>query len=139
MDKIGIETQTFDTDQIRKNLGAVGFAGGIRYLNDAETNPVQLLNLLLTKVNCDLHKSKPKHTAIERTSEGTRILKTDNGDFEAPMIVYTLNGYSPTQHPYFADKIFPTRGQILMMEKVPMFMDGPFLCKLLFGLFPTNA
>jgi hypothetical protein len=41
------------------------------------------------------------------------------------MIIYCLNGYSPALHPYFADKIYPTRAQILMMEKAPAFMDGP--------------
>jgi glycine/D-amino acid oxidase-like deaminating enzyme len=59
------------------------------------------------------------------TSEGTRILKTDGGDFECSMIIYCLNGYSPSIHPYFADKIYATRAQILMMEQVPAFMDGP--------------
>lgn len=124
MDEIGIPTETFDGDQIRKNVGATGFVGGIKYLDDAETNPVKLVELLLSKVKCDLYEQTEAHR-YEQTSEGTRILKTDNGDFEASMIVYSLNGYSPTQHPFFADKIFPTRGQILMMEPVPMFMDGP--------------
>jgi len=124
MDSLGIPTETYNADQIQKNVGATGFAGGIKYLEDAETNPVKLIHLLLSKVKCDLYEQTEAHR-YEDTEDGTRILKTDNGDFEASMIIYCLNGYSPALHPYFADKIFPTRGQILMMEKIPMFMDGP--------------
>lgn len=76
------------------------------------------------KVKADLYEMTEAHSYVE-TSEGTRILKTDGGDFEAQMIIYCLNGYSPALHPFFADKIYPTRAQILMMEPVPKFMDGP--------------
>jgi glycine/D-amino acid oxidase-like deaminating enzyme len=56
---------------------------------------------------------------------GTQVVKTDSGDFETSMIVLALNGYSTSLHPYFADKIYPTRGQCLMMEPVKRFMEGP--------------
>lgn len=124
MSELDIPTQTYNESEIRKNVGAVNFVGGIRYLDDAETNPVKLLNLLRSKVRCDLYEGTEAHR-YEVTSEGTRVLKTDNGDFEALMIVYSLNGYSSVMHPYFEDKIYPTRGQILMMETTEMFMDGP--------------
>ncbi len=124
MADLNIPTESYDADAIRKNVGATNFVGGIKYLDDGETNPVKLLELMLTKVKCDLYESTEAH-GYESTDEGTRILKTDNGDFEAPMLVYSLNGYSPSMHKYFEDKIYATRGQILMMEKVPMFMDGP--------------
>ncbi len=62
---------------------------------------------------------------IRSTSEGTRILETDAGDFEGAMILLNLNGYSASFHPWFADKIYPTRGQCLLIEAVPRFMDAP--------------
>lgn len=124
MADIGIPTETYSSDEVLKNVGAQGFVGGIRYLDDGETNPVKLLELLQSKIKCDLYEMTEAHGYVS-TDEGMRVLKTDNGDFEAPMIVYAMNGYSPTVHGFFEDKIYPTRGQILMMEPIPHFMDGP--------------
>lgn len=124
MDGLGIRTETLNSDQILKRVGAREFIGGIRYLDDASVNPVALVNLMRSKVNVDFFELTEAR-GIEETSDGTRILKTDNGDFEAAMILINLNGFSASLHPYFADKIYPTRGQCLMLEKVPRFMDAP--------------
>jgi glycine/D-amino acid oxidase-like deaminating enzyme len=124
MRDLKIPVEVFSAGEIEKNVGALNFVGGIKYLDDAETNPVLLLELLKSKINADIYEMTEAHR-YETGSEGTRILKTDNGDFEAAMIIYCLNGYSPNLHPYFDDKIYPTRAQILMMEKTAPFMDGP--------------
>lgn len=124
MSELKIPTEVFSADEVRERVGAVNFVGGIKYLDDASVNPVQLVNRIHSKINADLFELT-EALAIEHTTDGTRILKTDNGDFEAPMIVINLNGYSSTLHPWFKDKIFPTRAQCLMMEKVPRFMEGP--------------
>lgn len=124
MEELNIPVRIYEGSEIEKCVGAVNFCGGIRYMDDGETDPVKLLQLMQTKIKADLYELTEAH-GYESTIDGTRILKTDNGDFEAPMIIYTLNGYSPSMHPYFNDKIYPTRGQILMMESIPMFMDGP--------------
>ena len=124
MTSLNIPVEVYHSTEIEKNVGAVNFVGGIKYLDDAETNPVLLLEMMKSKIKADFFEMTEAHN-YEETREGTRILKTDNGDFECSMIIYCLNGYSPNMHPYFADKIYPTRAQILMMEKAPMFMDGP--------------
>jgi glycine/D-amino acid oxidase-like deaminating enzyme len=124
MGDLNIPVEIFNADQVRKNVGAVNFVGGIKYLDDAETNPFLLLELMQKHIKADLYEMTEAHR-YEETSEGTRLLKTDNGDFECSMIIYCLNGYSPNLHPYFADKIYPTRAQILMMESAAPFMDGP--------------
>ena len=124
MAELDIPVETYSAAEIQKNVGAVNFVGGIKYLDDAEVNPLLLLELMQNRIKADFFELTEAHS-YEETSQGTRILKTDNGDFECSMIVYCLNGYSPTMHPYFADKIYPTRAQILMMEKAPPFMDGP--------------
>ena len=124
MKDLDIKTEIYDADQVRQRVGATNFVGGIKYLDDASVNPVKLVNAMFSKVNVDLIE-QTEAIKIEETSEGTRILKTDNGDFEAPMILMNLNGYSANLHPYFADKIFATRAQCLMFEKVPRFMEGP--------------
>lgn len=125
MAKLDIKTETYNSQQIEDRVGAKSFVGGIKYLDDASVNPVKLVRQIHSKLqNVDLIEMTEAYE-IESTSEGTRILKTDNGPIEAQMIMLNLNGYSSTLHPYFKDKIYPTRGQCLMMEKVPRFMEGP--------------
>lgn len=125
MNKLDIPVQVYSSSEIEKSVGARRFVGGIKYLNDASVHPVRLLERIAQKTpglnlfeNVEVHK-------IDQGTSGERILRTDNGDFECSMVVMALNGYSAQLHPYFADKIYPTRGQILMMEKVPHFMEGP--------------
>ena len=99
--------------------------GGIKYLDDATIHPIRLLEKMVSKMDgVTIIEGTDVH-GYTSSSDGTRTLKTDGGDIETSMIIYALNGYSASMHPYFADKIFPTRGQILMMEKVERFMDGP--------------
>lgn len=121
---LNIRTEVIDGDQIPARVGAKNFCGGIKYLDDASINPVALINQMLSKLKVDLFETVEAR-GFEETSEGTRILKTDKGDFEAPMILINLNGYSAQLHPWFADKIYATRGQCLMMAPVPRFMDAP--------------
>lgn len=124
MEKLKIPVEIIPGDQIEKRLGAKKFVGGIKYLDDAETNPTLLVKEILKKTNADLIELTEVHS-IKEGPGGTRIVLTDNGAFETNMVVLTVNGYSAAIHPYFADKIYPTRGQILVMEPVPKFMEGP--------------
>lgn len=124
MTKLDIRTQVCNSDEVRKAVGAHNFVGGIKYLDDASVNPVKLITAMRNKMNVDLFEGVEAY-GIEATPEQTRILKTDGGDFEAAMIVLNLNGYSGHLHPWFQDKIFPTRGQCLMFEALPHFMDAP--------------
>lgn len=124
MHQFKIPVEVYEENDIKKNVGAVNFKGGIKYLDDAETNPVLLLKLIRKYIKADFFEDTEAYS-YHSGEGGTRILKTDNGDFESSMIIYNLNGYSSNLHPYFKDKIYATRAQILMMEKVPSFMDGP--------------
>lgn len=124
MSELKIPTATYSGEEIFKKVGAKNFTGGIHYLEDASVNPIKLLQLLSSKIKADFFENTEAY-GYETTPEGTRVLKTDNGDFESTMLIYALNGYSTTMHPYFSDKIFPTRGQVLSMEPVDHFMDGP--------------
>lgn len=124
MSSLNIRTEIIEEKDIPSRVGARGFVGGIKYLDDASVNPVALVHRLHERAGADLFEGTEAY-AIEATSEGTRILKTDHGDFEAAMILMNLNGYSARLHPWFKDKIYATRGQCLMMEAVPRFMDAP--------------
>ncbi len=124
MSALDIRTKILGEEDVREHVGAVNFRGGIHYLDDASVNPVRLVERMRARVKADLFEGVEAYR-IEDSGDGTRILKTDNGDFEGAMIILNLNGYSATLNPYFADKIYPTRGQCLMMESVPRFMDAP--------------
>lgn len=125
MDNIKIPTKIFEQSEIENSLGVSGFMGGIQYIDDATVHPMRLLERMASKVgNLTLLESTEVY-GYEKSPSGSRFIKTDSGSFECAMLIYALNGYSAQAHPYFSDKIFPTRAQILMMEKVPRFMNGP--------------
>ena len=125
MGKLKIPVKIYDADEIKKAVGTKDFVGGIFYVDDATVHPVRLLEKIHSKLKNTTLIEGTEAYGYSEGSEGTRVLKTDAGEIESNMIIYALNAYSSIQHPYFADKIFPTRGQILMMEKVPYFMNGP--------------
>jgi gamma-glutamylputrescine oxidase len=124
MERIGIPVETLGAEDIQSRLGARSFQGGIRYLDDASVNPVKLVQQIAKKTQAQVIESCEVF-GIENSGSGTRLVKTDQGVFETSMVAMGLNGYSSALHPYFNDKIYPTRGQILMMEPVERFMDGP--------------
>lgn len=147
MAKFKINVEILNDLEISKRLGVEKFVGGIKYINDASVHPLQLLKLLKNK----LLQISDGHSSFEdsiknKTSEynsanlkiienaevfsieskdGNKIIKTKKGTFEAPIVVLATNGYSALLNSFFEDKIFPTRGQILATEKVPLFMEGP--------------
>jgi gamma-glutamylputrescine oxidase len=124
MTTLKIPVEVLSSAQIKNRLGAIDFVGGIKYIKDGAVHPVKMLNQLYSLLKVDLYE-QTEAFQIESTAQDTRLLKTDNGTFEASMLIFNLNGYSANLHPYFKDKIFPTRGQVLMMQPVEPFMDGP--------------
>lgn len=119
-----IPTEILTQQDVSKRLGATGFVGGIKYLGDSSTNPVKLLEAMRAKIKAPIFEGVEAFK-IDSLPDGTKLLKTDSGDFESSMVVLALNGYSAIMHPYFKDKIYPTRAQCLMTEPVPRFMEGP--------------
>lgn len=124
MNKIKIPVEVFNQEGIQQRLGAKGFVGGIKYLNDACVHPTKMLMLLKSKLKTTTIFEETEVHRIE-TEGADKVTYTDNGKFTSSMIVTALNGYSNQLFPYFNDKIYPTRGQILVMDKVPRFMEGP--------------
>lgn len=124
MSRFKIPTEILTQQDVSKRLGATGFVGGIKYLGDSSTNPVKLLEAMRAKIRAPIFEGVEAFK-IDSLPDGTKLLKTDSGDFESSMVVLALNGYSAIMHPYFKDKIYPTRAQCLMTEPVPRFMEGP--------------
>ncbi len=125
MSELKIPVQVYNQKDLLKAVGTEGFCGGIRYMDDAAIHPQRLLEKIKSRLKNTTLLEGTEVSSYTSTGTGTRIVKTDAGPIEASMIVYALNGFSADLNPYFKDKIYPTRGQILMMEKVDRFMDGP--------------
>lgn len=125
MNDLKIPVKVYSAHEIKNSTGANHFVGGIKYLDDATVNPYNLLERIRTKFKNVEFIEGTEYFGFETCSDGTRVVKTDGGEIQTTMMIYALNGYSAAQNPYFADKIYPTRAQILMTEQVPRFMDGP--------------
>jgi len=123
MKSLDIRVEVLNQNDCETRLGVDEFIGGIKYLDDACVNPTLLIDLIKQKIKADIFEMTEVH-GIE-TQGDARLVKTDLHTFEASMVVLGLNGYSASLHPYFRDKIFPTRGQILVTEPIPRIMEGP--------------
>ncbi len=128
MKSFDINVEKVDEEDIKKRLGAEGFVGGIKYIDDATVNPLKMLRMMRTKI--EQHEKNHieffENHEVSRieTENGNKVVHTKKNRIEAPIVVYATNGYSPLLDDFFKDKIFPTRGQILMTEKVPPFMEA---------------
>lgn len=120
---LGVPVTPLDAATICTDLGAVGFEGGVLYHDDGEVHPVALVNGLLAASGAQV---LPHHEvfAIRHTREGVS-LHTRMRQIDASVAVLATNGYSADLHPWFTDKIFPTRGQILVTEPVAPFLPAP--------------
>lgn len=125
MRSMNINVEELVEADIKKRLGAEGFVGGIKYVDDASVHPILLLNGIRRKLgeNVFMLEQHEVHQ-IEATNEGKKVL-TNKTTVNASMVVYATNGYSALMNDYFSTKVFPTRGQILATEPVPKFMEGP--------------
>ncbi|MCB0419547.1 MAG: FAD-binding oxidoreductase [Bdellovibrionales bacterium] len=119
----GIEVETLSSTEVEQRVGGVQFSGGIKYIRDASIHPVKLCHLLQNATPIDYF---PHHEVSFIEAEGDhRRVRTNKQDFMADVVVLAGNGYLPLLDSFFADKVFPTRGQILAIEPVPSFMEGP--------------
>lgn len=128
MRSLKINVEVVEAGDIERRLGAVGFVGGIKYQDDASIHPIKLLHAVLNKVKStsDNVKFYENHEVFAVEAHGeNKLVKTKQQYFETPVVIFATNGYSPLLNPFFNDKIFPTRGQILATAPVPRFMEGP--------------
>ncbi|MBT4760561.1 MAG: FAD-binding oxidoreductase [Bdellovibrionaceae bacterium] len=124
MEDFNIQVESLDEKQIQSRLNADGFVGGIKYLSDASIHPRKLCETLLASMpNVDFF---PNTELFKISSSGDqRILFTNQHEFHCQFVVLATNGYLPLINPYFEDLVSATRGQILITEKLPLFLEGP--------------
>jgi glycine/D-amino acid oxidase-like deaminating enzyme len=123
MSDLGIANEVLSTTAVQKRLGAQGFVGGIKYNNDASVNPIALIQEILEKTPCSILEDT-EYIDFQRQGSTLRV-HTDRTTLQCDLLIFAANGYLPTLHPYFHDKVFPTRGQVLITKPVKAFMEGP--------------
>lgn len=127
MNSFDINVERVVEGDIKKRLGAEGFVGGIKYVDDATVHPLKMLQGIRKKIEQtgdSVEFFEHHEVAKIETENGNKVVYTKKNRIEAPVVVYATNGYSPLVNDFFADKIFPTRGQILMTKAVPKFMEA---------------
>lgn len=133
MKNMNIKVELVTGSDLRSRLGVENFVGGIKYLDDASVHPLKLLNLLKRKLQNTNANTNTNGIAIFENSEvfaiesegSGKLVKTRKGQISCAMVILATNGYSSLLNPFFTEKIFPTRGQVLATEPVPLFMEGP--------------
>lgn len=125
MKNLNINVEVLDSQNILSRLGATGFEGGIKYIDDATVNPTRLLDKLKNITEDENHQiyENSEVLSIETVGEN-RIVHTSRNEIETSIVILATNGYSPLLSDYFKGKIEPTRGQILATEPVPRFMES---------------
>lgn len=124
-----IRVQQMKAMEIHQRLGAQGFTGGIKYIDDASVHPLKLLRLVHERIN----ERYPNQLKVLENAEvysieeqgSLRQVLFRGGSVSSSSLVFATNAYSSLLNPYFKDKIFPTRGQILATSPLPLFMEGP--------------
>lgn len=124
MQEAGIPVSVVDEAHVAKELGARGFVGGALYHDDGEVHPVQLVRGMAGLTRATFHPFEEVF-GVHPQDDGRVLVRTRRKRFSALSVVLATNAYSPLVDPWFEDKIYPTRGQILVTEPVEPFMAAP--------------
>lgn len=130
MKELSISVEILEERDVQSRLHTTGFVGGIKYTDDASVHPLSLLKqiqhhaLLLSKSSVQIYENEEVFR-IEDSPEGQKIVVTPRRQITSDIIIYATNGYSRLLEPFFADKIYPTRGQILLTEPISSQLEGP--------------
>ncbi len=128
MEELAISVDLIDAVGIQHRLGATEFVGGIKYCDDASVDPVKLVNKIFEEASqlCERLVLLDNNEVFEITEDqSSQVLRTRKCTIHCDLVVLATNAYSKQLFPYFEDKIYPTRGQILITEPVAPFMEGP--------------
>ncbi|MGZ3798318.1 MAG: NAD(P)/FAD-dependent oxidoreductase, partial [Pseudobdellovibrionaceae bacterium] len=122
-----IEIEEIESEEITRKYGVHepnnDFPGGIEYKADGVVHPIKLLNRLKSKLRVDIYENTEVFDI--QATQGLQHIKSDQGVFETPKLILTLNAYLPLVLKNFKKVLTPNRGQILVTEPLPQFVKGP--------------
>ena len=94
----------------------------IPQLDDAGIHPVKFAQALAASSGATIYEQSEVF-AIEELAGGGYELRSRRATVRCGKVALCTNAYAPLLHPYFAEKVVPTRGQILCTEPI----DVPLL------------
>ncbi len=109
----GIDVQFYDYDPLER-----GYHAAILQPEDGAVHPVQLAQALLEQSGAELLANNEVY-AITQDAPDTVTVATRRVIFKARRVLLCTNAYSPFVDDYFADKVVPTRAQVLVTEPLP--------------------
>jgi gamma-glutamylputrescine oxidase len=90
-----------------------GYYAAIEQPLNCAVQPYLLTVAVLKASGAELVSSNEVY-AIEQSRPDVVTVRTRQFTFEARHVLLCTNAYSPRLHPYFVDKVVPTRGQVLV-------------------------
>ena len=139
MKAAGLDMIEVSPSDLEKNYGVSGFVGGLQYQGDGYIHPIKLLKKIYSRLSVDLIEGTEVF-AIEKKSDHS-LIRTDQGVLTTAKLIISVNAYLPLLLQDFRSLITPGRGQILLTEPLPAFVQGPcYLTKHLcyFRQLPTG-
>lgn len=129
----GVQADWYGANYVEERLQCEGFVGGAKYPKDGEVHPIKLLYHIASFL-----KGVPiiENREVFRVDEknGRLLVTGRNIEIVADSIVLATNAYSGQLFSYFEDKIYPTRGQIIVTSPVPQFLE-PCYCSFALDYF----
>ena len=110
MHEDGIQVQFSQKDPMKR-----GFAASIFQPGDAGIHPVKFAQALAASSGATIYEQSEVFD-IQPLEGGGLELKSRRLTVRCGMAALCTNAYAPLIHPYFADKVMPTRGQIFCTE-----------------------
>jgi gamma-glutamylputrescine oxidase len=94
-----------------------GFSAAIFQPDDAGIHPARFAQALATNCGADVWEQSEVF-GWESLPDGRIEVRSRRTVVRCDMLALCTNAYAPLMHPYFEDKVQPTRGQILVTEPV---------------------
>lgn len=126
MKERGVQVEYLEEKAVGNRLGVSGFIGGIKYIDDASVHPALLVQEILnaaqgSHLQCFFER---EIYSIQESADHV-LLKGRSLEVSAEAVILATNAYSYQLNSFFADKISPTRGQILATAPVKKVLEGP--------------
>jgi glycine/D-amino acid oxidase-like deaminating enzyme len=118
----GYDVEWFDKDPTGR-----GFFGAVVQPGDMATQSYWLVTQIMAHSGAEVI---PNCAVRAITQEGERVtVHGQRATVRAKQVCLCTNAYSRTLHPYFTDKVFPTRGQMLATAPTERFMEMTMGCE----------
>ena len=131
---MGVKVGWFDDAAVKRRLSCEGFQGGAFYQNDGEIHPLKYLWYLSSRLGRKTKILENHEVFNFDYRKGNLIVRANRRKIKSEAVVLCTNAWSEHLHPWFQDKIAPTRGQIIVTEPVPQFLE-PCYCSFVLDYF----